>query len=82
MMITATDIAERYHAYKTTHGITARTQWVIGRAMLPYVRQARDGMGVQLYFDVITPRALHYTLMGLSFELSDADPNALFLTEI
>ena len=81
-MLTAEDIVTRYHAYKREQGITARTQWEIGLCILPAVRAVRDATGAYLYFDVNTPRAIHYTLMGLAFELSDTDPDALFLTEV
>ena len=81
-VITTIDVVGRYLCYKRDHGITARTQWIIGRAMLPVVRALRDATGAYIYFDVITPRAFHHTLMGMAFELSDDDPDALYLIEV
>ena len=80
-MPNTTDIADLYVAYRQSHGITARTHWVIGQGIFHTVRHLRDGAGQYLYCDVITPTTNHHTLMGLAFEVSDTDAEALYLTE-
>lgn len=79
--ISAEEIAIRYHAYRHEHGISAQTHWIIGRRALLWVRQARNANGCYLYMDVITPTVTHHTLMGLGFELSESDIDALYLEE-
>lgn len=77
--LTTEEVVNFYHTYKREHGITAQTHWIIGRGVLPHVRGVRDAAGHYIYDDVITPTKIHHTLMGLSFEVSETDADALYL---